>query len=168
MEPRGRDLLVGCFLLAGIAALAFLSMSVAGGTYRGPGGLELLVTFDQVGGLRPRAPVVIGGVKVGQVREIRLDRDLRAEVVLDVDAKLALPTDTSAAILTAGVLGDQYVELAPGADEERLRSGGRIVHKQDAFVLERTIGRLIQNLGEAGDERPADEPSADERPEDAQ
>ena len=147
MEPRARDLWVGLFLLVGCAAIAFLSVSVGGATYRGPGGLELFVTFDQVGGLKPRAPVVIGGVKVGQVKSILLDEDLRARVGLDVDGKLRLPTDTSASILTAGVLGDQYVELTPGGAEESLGPGDEIEFKQDAFVLERLIGRLIQNLG---------------------
>ena len=147
MQPRARDFLVGLFLIAGIAAIAVLSFSVGGSSYRGPGGLELAVTFDQVGGLKPRAPVVIGGVKVGQVRSIGLDDELRARVVLDVDRRLELPTDTSAVILTAGVLGDQYVELAPGGETTLLRPGDEIQFKQDAFVLERMIGKLIQNLG---------------------
>jgi len=146
MPSRRRDFLVGLFLLLGIGAIAMLSVSVGGASYRGPGGLELVVTFDQIGGLKPRAPVVIGGVKVGSVRSIGLDDELRARVVLDVDRRLKLPTDTSAVILTAGVLGDQYVELAPGADEALLGPGDEIQFKQDAFVLERMIGRLIQNL----------------------
>lgn len=151
MEARARDFFVGLFLLAGIAAIAVLSVSVGGATYRGPGGLELAVTFDQIGGLKVRAPVVIGGVKVGQVRSIGLDGDLRPRVVLDVDSRLKLPTDTSAVILTAGVLGDQYVELTPGGETTLLKSGDEIQFKQDAFVLERLIGKLIQNLG--GDEK---------------
>jgi phospholipid/cholesterol/gamma-HCH transport system substrate-binding protein len=151
MEPRARDLWVGLFLLVGAAAVAFLSVSVGGATYRGPGGLELAVTFDQVGGLKTRAPVVIGGVKVGQVKSIGLDGELRARVLLDVDAGLSLPKDTSASILTAGVLGDQYVELTPGGDPEFLRSGDAIELKQDALVLERLIGRMIQSLGAGND-----------------
>jgi phospholipid/cholesterol/gamma-HCH transport system substrate-binding protein len=147
MQPRARDFVVGLFLLAGIAAVALLSFSVGGSSYRGPGGLELFVTFDQVGGLKPRAPVVIGGVKVGQVRAIGLDDGLRARVTLDVDRRLRLPSDTSAAILTAGLLGDQYIELAPGGESELLANGDEIQFTQDAFVLERMIGKLIQNLG---------------------
>lgn len=152
MEAHARDLGVGAFLLAGLTAVAFLSVSVGGATYHGPGGLEVAVTFDQIGGLKPRAPVVIGGVKVGQVEAIALDSDLRARVLLDVDVALKLPTDTSAAILTAGLLGDQYVELTPGGEEQFLASGDEIQFKQDAFVLERMIGRLIQNLGAPGEE----------------
>jgi phospholipid/cholesterol/gamma-HCH transport system substrate-binding protein len=153
MEARARDFGVGAFLLAGIAAVAFLSISVGGATYRGPGGLEISVTFDQIGGLKTRAPVVISGVKVGQVSSISLDGDLRAHVVLDVDSALRLPTDSSATILTAGLLGDQYIELTPGGEEKLLASGDEIQLKQDAFVLERMIGRLIQNLGGPEEEK---------------
>jgi phospholipid/cholesterol/gamma-HCH transport system substrate-binding protein len=151
MDTRARDLGVGIFVLVGLLAVAFLSFSVGGASYRGPRGLELVVTFDQIGGLKPRAPVVIGGVKVGQVKAIGLDGDLRARVVLDVDSKLELATDTSAEILTAGVLGDQYVELTPGGEETRLGPGDEISLKQDAFVLERLIGRVVQNLGSDGE-----------------
>ena len=147
MEARARDFGVGAFLLAGIAAIAVLSISVGGATYRGPGGLELAVTFDQIGGLKSRAPVVISGVKVGQVASIALDGDMRARVTIDVDRGLKLPADSSATILTAGLLGDQYIELTPGGEEQLLASGDEIQFKQDAFVLERMIGRLIQNLG---------------------
>jgi phospholipid/cholesterol/gamma-HCH transport system substrate-binding protein len=153
MEARARDLWVGLFLLAGLAAVGFLSVSVAGAAYRGPGGLELAVTFDQIGGLKPRAPVVIGGVKIGQVKSIALDGDLRARVLLDVDRTLKLPSDSSATILTSGLLGDQYVELTPGGEPTYLASGDEIQLKQDAFVLERMIGRLIQNLGAGSKEK---------------
>jgi len=147
LETRARDLWVGLFLLVGFAAIAVLSVSLGGATYRGPGGLRLLATFDQVGGLKPRAPVVISGVKVGQVARIELDGDLRARVQLDVDERLELPSDTSASILTSGVLGDQYVELEPGAEDGLLQPGDEITWTQSAFVLERLIGRLVQNLG---------------------
>lgn len=141
-----RDLLVGAFVLAGLAAIAYLSVSLGGATYRGPGGLEIVARFDQIGGLKQRSQVVVGGVKVGQVRRISLDEDLRAVVLLDVDRGLRLPTDTSASILTSGVLGDQYVELEPGAEEEVLQSGDEIQFTQNAVVLERLIGRAVQNL----------------------
>jgi len=152
MERTGRDLWVGLFILAGLAAIAFLSVSLGGASYRGPGGLELVATFDQVGGLKPRAPVVVSGVKVGQVAEIELSEDLRARVVLDVDGQLALPTDTSASILTSGVLGDQYVELEPGADESSLAAGDEIEWTQNAMVLERLIGKLVQNFNGGEDD----------------
>ncbi len=142
-----RDLFVGVLVLMGLAAIAYLSVALGGASYRGPGGLELIVTFDQVGGVKLRSRVVVGGVKVGQVSGISLDKDLRARVVLDVDERLELPTDTSAAILTSGVLGDQYIELEPGGEETTLESGDEIQFTQSALILERMISKLVQNLG---------------------
>jgi phospholipid/cholesterol/gamma-HCH transport system substrate-binding protein len=146
-ESPIRDFLVGVFVLIGLAAIAYLSIALGGASYRGPGGLELIVTFDQVGGLKSRSRVVVGGVKVGQISGISLDEDLRARVVLDIDERLELPTDTSAAILTSGVLGNQYIELEPGGEEAILKSGDEIEFTQSALILEQMISRLVQNLG---------------------
>ena len=142
-----RDLLVGVFVLFGLASVAYLSVSIGGASYRGPGGLMLIATFDQIGGLKVRAQVVIGGVKLGQVSSITLDEDLRARVELNIDDQVKLPTDTSASILTAGMLGDQYIELEPGGEEEFLNPGDEILYTQSALILERMIGKLVQNLG---------------------
>lgn len=142
-----RDLLVGLFVVLGLSAFAYLSISIGGATYRGPGGLELVATFDQIGGLKPRAPIVVGGVKIGQVRAIELDEDLRARVLLDVDERIELPSDTSASILTSGVLGDQYIELEPGGEDELLGPGDEIEFTQGAVILERLIGQVVHNLG---------------------
>jgi phospholipid/cholesterol/gamma-HCH transport system substrate-binding protein len=145
-EPR-RDLWVGLFVLAGLAGIAWLSLSVGGVNYRGPGGLKLVAMFDEIGGLKKRAQVVIGGVKVGQVKTIELSDDFRARVTLDVDQRLGLPADTSASILTAGVLGDQYIALEPGGEDQKLASGDQLQFTQSAVILERLIGKLVQNLG---------------------
>jgi len=144
-----RDLLVGVFVLSGLAALAYLSIQLGGATYSGPGGLTLYASFDEIGGLAPRSPVVIGGVKVGQVKEITLSPtgDFRARVTMDVDQSLKLPDDTSASILTQGVLGSQYVGLEPGGSETLIPEGGEIAYTQSAVVIERLIGRVIQSLG---------------------
>ncbi len=143
-----RDLLVGVFVLAGFAALAYLSISLGGLTYTGPGGLVLYATFDEVGGLAARSPVVIGGVRVGEVESIVLDpEEFRARVKLNLDPDLKLPDDSSASIYTQGVLGDQYVSLQPGASEDLLAPGQEIPFTQSATVLERLIGRLVQSLG---------------------
>ncbi len=144
-----RDLLVGVFVLAGLAALAYLSIQLGGATYSGPGGLRLYASFDEIGGLAPRSPVVIGGVKVGQVKSIELspNGDFRARVMIDIDQRLKLPDDTSASILTQGVLGSQYIGLEPGGSETVLPDGGEIAYTQSAVVIERLIGRVIQSLG---------------------
>jgi len=144
-----RDLLVGVFVLSGLLALGYLSIQLGGATYSGPGGLTLYASFDEVGGLAPRSPVVIGGVKVGQVKEIELspEGDFRARVEMDIDKTLKLPDDTAASILTQGVLGSQYVGLEPGGSDTLLSEGGEITYTQSAVVIERLIGRVIQSLG---------------------
>ena len=146
-ESPIRDFLVGVFVLMGLAAIAYMWVALGGASYRGPGGLQLIVTFDQVGGLKPRSRVVVGGVKVGQISGISLDENLRARVVIDIDERLELPTDTSAAILTSGVLGNQYIELEPGGEEAILKPGDEIEFTQSALILEQMISRLVQNLG---------------------
>jgi len=147
-----RDLLVGVFVLSGLAALAYLSIKLGAATYSGPGGLILYANFDEVGGLAKRSPVVIGGVRVGQVKRIELapDGSFRARVTMDVDQTLKLPDDTQAAVLTQGVLGNQYVGLSPGGSETLLKNGGEITYTQSAVVIERLIGKVIQSLGSSG------------------
>jgi len=140
-----RDFVVGVFVLAGLGAIAYLSINVGGLSYNGPGGLTLYASFDQTGGLKPRAPVVISGVKVGQIANIELGKDYRARATLDLDPKLALPTDTTASIQTAGLLGDRYVALQLGAEERTLKSGDEISFTESALILERLIGKLVHN-----------------------
>jgi len=148
MQPSPiRDLIVGLFVLAGLAALAYLSIQVGGLSYKGPGGLKLIATFDEIGGLATRAPVAISGVKVGQVSRIELAPDLRARVTLDLDSSLSLPIDTSAAIRTSGLLGDQFIALEPGAEETLLKSGEEIDRTESALSLERLIGKFVNNAG---------------------
>ena len=148
MDPSPvRDSLVGLFVLMGLAAIAYLSISLGGASYRGPGGLELIARFDEIGGLKARSDVVVGGVTVGRVRSISLDPDFRPLVRLEIDQGLNLPADSSASILTSGVLGDQYIGLEPGGEERPLASGDEIAYTQSALILERLIGKLVQNLG---------------------
>jgi len=146
-DSSARDFMVGIFVLAGLSAVAYLSATLGGVSLRGRGGMELVARFDEIGGLRPRSPVVIGGVKVGQIKGIALDGDLRPKVVLSVDPGVAIPADSSASILTSGVLGDQYIAIEPGGDEAMLQDGQEIQYTQSAVILERLIGKLVQNLG---------------------
>ena len=140
-----RDFVVGLFVLAGLGAVAYLSINVGGLSYNGPGGLTLYASFDQTGGLKTRAPVVISGVKVGQITKIELGADYRARATLDLDPKLALPTDTTASIQTAGLLGDRYIALQLGGEEQMLKPGEEITFTESAVILERLIGKLVHN-----------------------
>jgi phospholipid/cholesterol/gamma-HCH transport system substrate-binding protein len=164
MQPSPiRDLIVGLFVALGLATIAYLSIRVGGVSYAGRGGLELHATFDQIGGLKPRAPVAVAGVTVGQVRDITLDERLRARVTLEVEKNLELPTDSSAAIQTQGLLGDQYVALEPGGEEALLENGDEIEFTESAMSVERLIGKFVQDSGIDNEEKPQPEPArADE------
>lgn len=146
MQPSPiRDFTVGLFVLAGLAAIAYLSVQVGG--LQGERGFHLYATFDQIGGLRPRAPVVVSGVQVGQVSSIELDENLRARVNMDVDPSLELPVDTMASIMTEGVLGNRFLSLEPGAEEELLKNGEEIAFTESAVLLERLIGKFVNDAG---------------------
>ena len=144
---RGRDLTVGIFVLIGLASIGYLSIQVGGLSYKGPSGFELYASFDEIGSLRPRAPVVISGVKVGQVVSVELDDMMRARVKLDLDPSLELPIDTGAGIRTAGVLGDQFLALEPGAEDDLLKPGEEITFTENALSLERLVGKFMNNAG---------------------
>jgi phospholipid/cholesterol/gamma-HCH transport system substrate-binding protein len=150
-----RDFIVGLFVLAGFGALAYLSISIGGFTWRGRGGLELSAAFDEIGGLTVRAPVVISGVRVGEVSRIALDSNYRALVEMDLDSSLKLPTDTSASIVTAGVLGNRYIELQPGGEDTLLKSGDRVAFTESAVILERLIGQLVYGFTKGSKTQPS-------------
>ena len=138
---------MGLFVLLGIGAIAYLSLAVGGASLQRRGGLVLIANFDELGGLKTRAPVVISGVKVGQVRSIALADDYRARVTLDLDPTLKLPADSSASIVTAGLLGDRYISLQLGGDPKLLANGDTLSFTESAVLLERLLGKLVHNLG---------------------
>ncbi|QOC21430.1 outer membrane lipid asymmetry maintenance protein MlaD [Wenzhouxiangella sp. AB-CW3] len=147
------ELTAGLFLLLAIAALVFLAMQATDrGVASGPT-YEISASFSNVGGLKPRAKVSMGGVTIGMVESIGLDPDtFDARVVMRISERYDnLPEDTSAAILTAGILGDQYVGLEPGGSPESLRDGDKIMITNSAVVLEQLIGRYLFNTD--GDEQ---------------
>ncbi|MFQ5665049.1 MAG: outer membrane lipid asymmetry maintenance protein MlaD [Candidatus Binatia bacterium] len=144
-----RDFVVGLFVLAGLSAVAYLSVTVGGlSLLSGQGGLILYAPFDQIGGLKSRAPVVISGVKVGEVESITLGEDYRARVKMVLQPTLKLPVDTSASIVTAGLLGDRYISLQLGGEDRDLKSGDEIRFTESAILLERLIGKLIYGSNE--------------------
>jgi len=146
-QSSTRDFIVGLFVLAGLGAIAYLSLTIGGLPLGEHGGLKLYAEFDEIGGLKSRAEVVIAGVKVGQVDSIRLAKDYRARVGMDLDSRLEIPTDTIASIMTSGLLGDQYISLQLGGEDQYLKSGEVIGMTESAVVLERLIGKLIHDPG---------------------
>jgi len=152
MQPSpSRDLAVGLFVLVGLCAVAWLSIRVGGLSLGDSDRIQLYAAFDQIGALKPRSPVVIAGVKIGQVMGINLGSDLRAHVTLHVDGNLKLPDDSTAAIRTAGLLGDQFVALEPGASEEDLKPGATIAFTENALSIESLISKFATNLGNGGE-----------------
>jgi phospholipid/cholesterol/gamma-HCH transport system substrate-binding protein len=142
-----RDLIVGLFVAAGLVAIGYLSLRVGGLEFGGPDRIELRATFDDIGGLSARAPVRIAGVKIGQVSRIDLDEDLRAEVFIEVESGLELSADSSAAIRTSGLLGDQFISVELGGEEEVLGAGEEFVFTESAFSIDRLIGQLVHDAG---------------------
>jgi phospholipid/cholesterol/gamma-HCH transport system substrate-binding protein len=142
-----REFVVGLFVLVGLGTLAYLSLQVGGLEFGGAKRIALHATFDDIGGLSVRAPVRIGGVKIGQVSAIELDEDLRAEVALDVDADVGLSIDSSAAIRTSGLLGDQFISVELGAEDAVLEDGEEFTFTESAFSIDKLIGRLVHDAG---------------------
>jgi len=149
-STANRDLLVGLFVLMGLGLIGYLSLQVGGLSIRDSGGLILYATFDDIGGLSARSAVRIGGVRVGRVKAIDLDADLRARVQLDLDQGLELPVDSAAAIRTSGLLGDQFIALEPGAEEELLVSGEEFAFTESAVNLDKLIGSVVHGDGLGG------------------
>lgn len=142
-----RDLIVGLFVLVGLATLAYLSLQVGGIEFGATRRIALEATFDDIGGLSVRAPVRIGGVKIGQVDSIGLDAESRPKVTLSVDADVAISTDSSAAIRTAGLLGDQFISVELGAEEASLQDGESFEFTESAFSIDKLVGRLVHDAG---------------------
>lgn len=146
MKRSAVELWVGLFVVAGLVALGILAFKVgnlSGADIRDT--YKVIAHFDNIGGLSVKAPVTLAGVRIGRVSEIRIDSDdYRAVVELGIDKNHSnLPLDTSASILTQGLLGAQYVGLEPGADEEYLADGDQIEITQSAVVLEQMLGQFI-------------------------
>ena len=149
MQTKSLEIWVGIFILLGLAALAMLAVQVSGAGAGGGATFRVIAQFDNVGGLTEKAPVMVGGVRIGRVGDIAINTDnYRAEVALDIHTKYDnLPIDTSAAILTAGLLGAQFVGLQPGAEDIYLVAGDRLEITQSAIQLESLIGQFISGGG---------------------
>ena len=145
MSRKLLDLWVGFFVLLGFAALLFLALRVANlsaasfaETY------QLTAKFDNIGGLKVRGPVKSAGVVVGRVTDIRFDPEsYEAVATLTIDSRYRFPKDTFASILTAGLLGEQYVGLDAGGDETMFKSGDVVAKTQSAVVLEKLISQFM-------------------------
>lgn len=152
---------VGVFVLLGLAALAYLTLKLGAGTLIGADTYRVEARFANTGGLNTGATVMLAGVNVGRVEEIRLDpADYSAIVDMLIRSAVQLPADTMASIKTSGLIGDKYIALAPGADEEFLEPASRITMTESAIELESLISKMAfgsvkEGEGENTDEGPA-------------
>ncbi|ACT49506.1 MULTISPECIES: outer membrane lipid asymmetry maintenance protein MlaD [Methylovorus] len=159
MERTTMDLWVGIFAVAGAAALFGLALKVGNLTSSSIGETyTVTAAFENIGGLKPRAPVKSAGVVIGRVDNIQFDsKTFEANVTLKLDKRYPFPKDTFANIYTAGLLGEQYVGLEAGGDDQSLKDGDKISHTQDAVVLEKMISQFLYNkASESGDSKKAE------------
>lgn len=150
LNQRLIEALVGLFMLFALMALTILAFKVSGLTSLFPAKTySIKAEFDEIGGLKVRSPVKIGGVQVGQVSGINLDKDtFKAIVTMQIQDKYNdIPDDSSAGILTAGLLGDNYIAITPMYNTTYLRNGSVIQFTNSAMVLEKLIGQFLYKVG---------------------
>lgn len=148
MNKRSIEILVGLFVVLGAAGLLFLALKAAnlGSLVNGGQTYTVQARFDNIGGLKPRAPVRSAGVNVGRVTSVTLDaQTFQGLVTMEVNQSILFPKDSSAKILTAGLLGDQYIGIEAGGAETNLAPGDVITQTQSAMVLENLIGQFLFN-----------------------
>ena len=162
MNRKGTEMLVGFFVLLGLAALVFLSLKAANlSSFSGGETYALTAKFDNIGGLKVRSPVRSAGVTVGRVASIALDpKTYQGVVRLDMQKSVLFPADSSARILTSGLLGDQYVGLEAGGDEKNFAPGDTIRQTQSAIVLESLISQFLFSKAADAGATPASAPAA--------
>jgi phospholipid/cholesterol/gamma-HCH transport system substrate-binding protein len=162
MDRKLTDLWVGLFVIAGFAAILLLALK-AGNllSFNFSETYQVLAKFDNIGGLKARAPVKSAGVVVGRVTQVSFnDQTYEAVVTLAMDKRYSFPKDTSAKILTSGLLGEQYIGLEPGGDSDKLANGGNIKSTQSAIVLENLISQFLFSKAAEGKDSKAPDSTA--------
>ncbi len=154
MHRKTIDVWVGLFVILGLAALVFLALKAGNmSTISFEKTYAVNAKFDNIGGLKPQAPVKSAGVVVGRVGAIQFDdKTYQALVTLELESGYKFPKDSSLKILTAGLLGEQYIGIEPGGDLNNLANGDRISRTQSATVLEDLINRFIYSKAAEGPE----------------
>ncbi len=147
MGKKQTETLVGVFVLLGMLAILFLALKSANlATFSFNATYPLLARFDEIGGLKVQAPVKSSGVTVGRIASISFDnKTFQALVTMEIERRYQFPADTSAKVLTAGLLGDKYIGLDAGGDDKSLQPGDTIKMVQGAIILENLIGQFLYN-----------------------
>lgn len=155
MSRKTLDLWVGVFVVIGFGALLFLALKVANlSAFTGGDSYQIKAKFDNIGGLKVRAPVKSAGVVVGRVSEIHFDnQSFEAVVTMSIDSGFQFPRDSSAKILTSGLLGEQFIGLTAGGDAVNLKSGDALKITQSAVVLENLISQFLYSKAAEGNDK---------------
>ena len=145
MSNNKSDFWVGLFVLLGIVALVFLALRAGNlSTFSFAPTYRVHAAFDNLGGLKVRAPIKSSGVVVGRVVEIGFDNtEFRATAVFEIEEKYQFPEASSVSILTSGLLGEQYIGITPGGSDDNLKNDSRIEYTQSAVVLEELISKFL-------------------------
>ncbi len=149
MNTKSTEILVGLFMAIGLASLFMLAMKVSNlNIYNNDEGYEITANFDDISGLKVKSPVTMSGVRIGRVSDITFDSEIfEAVVKIRIESQYkTLPKDTSASIYTAGLLGEKYIGLEAGGDEENLQQGDKLKLTQSSLVLEKLISRFVDSF----------------------
>lgn len=150
-HSKTQDTMVGLFVAIGIAALFYMALQISNlGSYSSSESYIISARFQNAGGLKVKSAVSVAGVKIGRVSSIRLDNESHEAVVeMKIDAQYNnLPDDSSASIYTAGLLGEQYINIDPGSSEDYLKDKSKLDITSSAIVLEEMIGKFMMNKAE--------------------
>ena len=152
MKKQSLDIWVGLFVAMGLMALLFLALKAGNmSAFTFEPTYQVTARFDNIGGLKPRAPVKSAGVVVGRVTEIKFDdQTYQATVVMTLETRYKFPKDSSAKILTSGLLGEQYIGLEAGGDENMIAQGSKLTQTQSAIVLENLISQFLYSKASDG------------------
>lgn len=147
-QTRSIEISTGFFILLGFLALAFLTTKTTNIQTYGEGGYSVTANFSNIGGLKVRAPVTVAGVAVGRVTAITLDpKSFNAVVSMQINSGFnQIPDDSTASILTQGILGEQYIGIDPGGSDSFLKNGSAVQYTQSAIVIEKLIGQLLASF----------------------
>ncbi|MGB0361066.1 MAG: outer membrane lipid asymmetry maintenance protein MlaD [Endozoicomonas sp.] len=153
MQIRAVEISVGAFMLAGMLALVAMAVKVSGLTMKASGKTyELNAYFDNIGSLKPRAKISMAGVTIGKIKRVELDpQTYMAKVVMGIDREIVnIPIDSTAAIVTAGLLGEQFISISIGGEDIYLQDGESFEDTQSALILEELIGKfLLSSVGKS-------------------
>ena len=143
MKKFDLEITVGFFLLLGILSLAYISINLGKLEIVGRNAYIVYAEFEKAGGIKPKAVVEIAGVEVGTVKSVRITKDYRAKVTIEIDKNIKLQEDVIASIKTKGLIGEQYVQISPGASDKMIQNGGKIRETESAIDIEELISKYV-------------------------